>query len=67
MFCKIRLHFFLYFFLAYFESIFYQVHALRVPVVPLEPASFENTEVWDIDRVFAQKGLDVLADFDPMF
>ena len=26
---------------------FYQFHALRVPVVFLEPASFEKTEIWD--------------------
>ena len=38
--------------------------ALHVPVVRLEPASFENTNVRDLDRVFAQKGLYVLVAFN---
>ena len=42
----------------------YHFHNLRVPVVRLEPASFGNTEVWDLDRIFAQICLDVLVDFN---
>ena len=33
------------FFKYIFDLIFYQFHALRFTVVPLEPASSENTEV----------------------
>ena len=38
------------------EIIFYQFHVLRVPKVFLEPISFGNTEVRDVDGAFAQKG-----------
>ena len=38
------------------ELIFYQFHVLRIPKVRLEPVSFRNTEVSDLDGAFSQKG-----------
>ena len=38
------------------ELISYQFHVLRILKVFLEPASFGNTEVWDVDVAFTQKG-----------
>ena len=47
-------------------SIFYQFYTFRISEVRLEPASFKNAEILDLDRdrVFTQKGLYVLVDFN---